>query len=535
MATSTTDPTPSSDMSEQSQSLLASVEDVPVSETSWSGSHLHEQSHENAPAVADRNLKAFVAEAFGENILAKAIRTANRSLNKSSAFAGPHKTPSGFPETVPQRGPNYGQYEYREPDFWTCGFFPGELWALRERLIKYPQHIHIDPEGQCAATTRRQLLERLAAECAVWTEPIHAMAARRDTHDLGFIIMPALQREWELTANPRSLDSIIRAAQSLATRYIPSAGAIRSWDLLLKKEISVMDTTTNALLIIDSLCNLDLLYYASAQIGDAQLASIATTHARKLIDTHLLPETVTTLAKDGYRGKLYSTCHVANVDPSSGELKWRWTAQGYANDSTWSRGQSWSVLGYAQTYNWTKDPLFLEVACGVAEYFLYRLETAPACVDVSVTDANGSTKTVGRYVPLWDFDAPSDDPADLPPRDSSAGMIASNGLLLLSQALRARGDHTLSKRFLEGAIRIIRDTLDLSHAEETARLSGFGDKAGGLKVEDCVPGKTFDGVLKHGTANNNEYARRRLADHGLVYGDYYLVECGNRLMQMGLV
>ena len=535
MAATTLDHTPSSDVSEQVQSSPVFTE--PGSETSWSDSN---EKSDKISVCADCDLKTFLSQAFAENILAKAIRTATKCLEETSTFAGPCKFPLGFPETVPQRGPNFGHYEYREPEFWTCGFFPGQLWALRERLIRYPQHVNIDTNRQdeACAITRRQLLERLMTGCSIWTEPLHVMADRKDTHDLGFIIMPALQREWELTSNPRSLDTIISAARSLSTRYIPSAGVIRSWDLLLKKEITVTDTENNILVIIDSLCNLDLLFYASSH-GDAtnqHLADIATTHARSLIRTHLRPEPIKSLAKDGYAGTLYSTCHVANMDPKSGELKWRWTAQGYTNESTWSRGQAWAVLGYAQTYNWTRNPLFLEVACGVAEYFLYRLETAPACVDVSVVDeATGTTRLVGRHVPLWDFDAPSDDPSDPPPRDTSAGMIAANGLLLLSQALIARGDHTLSKRFLEASIRIVRHTLDLSLAEEKAQLLSNSDAAGSLEVEDCVPGKTFDGVLKHGTANNNEHARRRLADHGLVYGDYYLVEYGNRLMQMGLV
>lgn len=537
MASSTSNPTLSSDVSERQSSPVLTD---PGSETSWSDSNTNEQTNK-VSVGASRDLKSLLSEAFGENILAKAMRTATRCLDETSTFGGPSKVPLGFPETVPQLGPNYGRYEYREPDFWTCGFFPGQLWALRERLTKYPHHANIDTNfqnGTSETITRRKLLERLTTDCAIWTEPLHAMADRKDTHDLGFIIMPALQREWELTSSPRSLDTIIRAARSLSTRYIPSAGVIRSWDLLLKKEISVTDTENNVLVIIDSLCNLDLLFYASAHGGAAErhLADIAAKHARALIRTHLRPETATTLAKDGYCGTLYSTCHVANVDPSSGEVKWRWTAQGYTNESTWSRGQAWAVLGYAQTYNWTKDPLFLEVACSVAEYFLYRLETAPACVDVSVVDeTTGTTRLIGRHVPLWDFDAPSGDPANPPPRDTSAGVIAANGMLLLSQTLSARDDHSLSKRFLDASIRIIWDTLDLSLAEETARLSKNPAAAGSLQVEDCVPGKTFDGVLKHGTANNNEHARRRLADHGLMYGDYYLVEYGNRLMQMGLI
>ena len=54
-----------------------------------------------------------------------------------------------------------------------------------------------------------------------------------------------------------------------------------------------------------------------------------------------------------------------------------------------------------------------------------------------------------------------------------------------------------------------------------------------IEVEDETL-RTFDGILKYGTANNNQYSKRRYANHGLVYGDYYLVAFGNRLLQMGL-
>lgn len=521
-----------SDSSELPPTAPASTIDALESETSWSDSDNDERTAAK-PNILACDLKKAVSEAFDENILAKALRVATRSLINARSFSGPRQSPSGFPETVPQQGPNYGRYEYREPDFWTCGFFPGELWALRERLTRHPQHVHV------TEATRKRLHHDLSLYCDIWTEPLHAMADRTDTHDIGFIIMPALRREWELTSWPRSLDTIIRAAHSLATRYIPSAGVIRSWDILLKKEITVTDMTENALIIIDSLCNLDLLYYASAHGGsaEAQLADIATTHARTVMRSHLRPESVTSLDKHGYRGQLYSTCHVANIDPANGDLKWRWTAQGFANESTWSRGQSWAVLGYAQTYYWTKDPTFLEVACGVAEYFLYRLETAPSYVEVThVDEATGTSRTVGRYVPLWDFDAPvGDDGITPPPRDTSAGLIAANGLLLLSQALVAHGDYNMSRRFLEASIRIVQDTLDLSLAEEKARFSTKLSSTGELDVEDVISGKTFDAVLKNGTANNNEHARRRLADHGLIYSDYYLVEWGNRVAEMGLV
>ncbi|KAJ3528398.1 hypothetical protein NM208_g10215 [Fusarium decemcellulare] len=530
--------TPTSDnispSSDQAVSPTSSAPDQQStqSETSWSDGPAE---FKHAGVLGQRaTLNTHLRELFDENIFAKPCRSAIRGLqgpNLSSTGRLPQ--PIAFPEIVLQQGTKSGQWELREADFWTCGFFPGTLYALLERCIRYPGSLTTrDDITQLTATDVRT---RLLPLCKSWSEPLHAMSNRTDTHDIGFIVMPALQREWELFGDQRSLDSIVQAAHSLVTRYIPTAGAIRSWDCLLKKDITVTDMTDNLLIIIDSMCNLDLLFYAAAHTGEHELADIAATHARTLLKTHLRPERVRSLAKDGYKGQLYSTCHVANIAPQTGDLKWRWTAQGYANDSTWSRGQAWAILGYIQTYKWTKDDEFLEAACGVAEYFLHRLDTSPSCVEVSAKteDQNSSAgRRIGRHVPLWDFDAPIQNPSE-PLRDSSAGVIAANGMLLLSQALKALNQHTLAHRFFEAAIEIVKDTLDLSLAEEKAVFEKESDRDTTMGIKDTLPGRTFEAILKHGTANNNENARRRYSNHGLVYGDYYLVEFGNRLLSMG--
>lgn len=418
--------------------------------------------------------------------------------------------PAAFPEIVPHDEGHDGSYTLREADFWTCGFFPGTLYALLERLIRYPQAVEVP-----ASINITHLRNQLATLCRAWSEPIRGMDGRTDTHDIGFIIMPALRADWELFGNTRSLDSIVRAARSLATRYVPSARAIRSWDLLKKKDIEILDQEDNMIVIIDSMCNLDLLFYAAHHAQDQTLSDIAKAHAVTLLQSHLRPEPVLSSSKDVYRGKWYSTCHVANIDPKTGDLKRRLTAQGYEHDSTWSRGQAWGILGYAETYMWTKDPRFLAASCGLAEYFLHRLDTAPACV------------IKGRYVPLWDFDAPIEDENN-PLRDSSAGVIAANGMLILSQALASIDQTTLSSRFRKAAIAIIEDTLSFALASEKATLVSGPYQH--ISAEDAIPGYRYDGLLKFGTANNNANARKRYANHGLVYGDYYLVEFGNRLL-----
>lgn len=67
--------------------------------------------------------------------------------------------------------------------------------------------------------------------------------------------MPALQKDWELNGNQKSLDTIVTAAHSLATRFDPRVNAIRSWDSFENKIMNITDQETNFLIIIDSMCS----------------------------------------------------------------------------------------------------------------------------------------------------------------------------------------------------------------------------------------------------------------------------------------
>ena len=435
---------------------------------------------------------------------------------------------------MPQNGEDAGKYVLREANFWTCGFFPGILYLLRERAVKFPQVFpYLGHEKENLPFASSFLRQELVLLCKAWTGPVQAMMSRTDTHDMGFIIQPAVRKDWELTSNEDSLQAVLTAAKSLASRYGPAVGAIRSWDVLSQADVSITSMTQDFLIIIDSMMNLDLLFYASKHLSDPNYAEIAVAHARTLMRSHLRLETAAGRADKRYKHLLYSHYHVVNFDAQTGQVKERRTAQGYSTESTWARGQAWGIFGYAQTYNWTKDEDFLSVACGMAEYFLWRLETAPACVE-RPTDGSGSSKTTGRYVPLWDFDAPIEDQAK-PLRDSSAGVIAANGMLLLSQSMAALGDEIFAERYRTAAIRIVSDTLEYSLSNEKARFADHTGSAEKIQVEDAVAGQRFDAILKNATANHNAQDHDRYSNHGLVYADYYLLEFGNQLLRMGLL
>lgn len=243
--------------------------------------------------------------------------------------------------------------------------------------------------------------------------------------------------------------------------------------------------------------DLDLLYYAGYHARNQNLIDIATVHARTVLKS---------IVRENY-----STFHLVNFDPKTGEIKDKLTNQGYQDWSTWSRGQAWAILGFTQTYIWTKDPTFLNAAISLAKYFLSRLEASPHS---------------HPFVPLWDFDAPPSSTA-APLRDTSAGMITANGLLLLHQILH--GDSP----FLAAALRIVKETRDLSLSPNKAKFETKAEHHRYMVVDEGDA--RFDGILMNSTANNNEHAFQRYWDHGLVYADYYLLEFGNKLLRMGFV
>ncbi|KAE8314471.1 Six-hairpin glycosidase-like protein [Aspergillus transmontanensis] len=481
--------------------------------------------------AGDDEIQAQLAFLFHENNLAKVIGVAETLLENNDP-------PTRFPETVLQTGAEKGVYRCRDAEFWTCGFFPGSLYCLLERVRKYPpaslpshSDRSEDSQGKFTEDARAVhnhdiLISHLTDLCRKWSEPLHAMSFRKDTHDIGFIIQPALQRDWELFGNRSSLDSILNAAESLATRFDARVGAIRSWDRFSNAHHDINSMDDDFLVIIDSLCNLDLLFYAGNYLHSERLLSIASTHATTLLSTHLRPES-------GLNGdKRYSTYHVVNFSPSNeGKVKQKLTAQGYSDNSTWARGQAWAIMGYAQTYSWTKKREFLDAAKGLADYFIQRMESSPAIVE---------QQGRGRYVPLWDFDAPithtgaNGDQGPL--RDVSAGMIAANGMLILNGQLAGMGELDAAKRYLNYALNITKDTVELAYNRDEMRLR-LCQQDGVTKIKSCeaTSSHRFDAILEKSTANFNGNHADRAWDHGLVYADYYFLELGNRLLDMGLL
>ncbi|KAI9039692.1 glycoside hydrolase family 88 protein [Aspergillus affinis] len=444
---------------------------------------------------------------FSDSAIAKIWRVAARAQGSS-------KPPVLYPEYT---GSNGSTYVYRTLDFWTSGFFPGSLYLILERLTRYQRtSIYRSSSPSDDEDNESKILPhhlQLSYLCRWWTANLHQNALKRDTHDLGFMIAPWAMKAWDLHHDAEAYNSLVLAAHSLASRFNATTRCIRSWDVCITNRYSYTDVSTDFLVIIDSMLNLDLLFWTAHETNNAELYDIAVAHAHTSRRHHVREDN--------------STAHVANFDAQTGECKARFTNQGYSDESCWARGQAWGILGFAQTFRWTGQSVFLDTARALAEYFISHLPE--------------------DGVPYWDFMAPVTDES---PRDTSAAIIAACGMLVLFKSLRdtSEGEYYLREalgivdaavgRFLNPPTLMFqmgRAPTQYEVYPEGCIAQGASDGFDVLSYVDQSGSRTRDTILDGATINNYEFAPRRWANHGLVYADYYFLLFGNMLQELGLV
>ena len=104
-------------------------------------------------------------------------------------------------------------------------------------------------------------------------------------------------------------------------------------------------------LFIDIMMNVGIIFYAARETGDRRLRDIALRHC--LTTRRVL------VRGDG------STAHEGIFDLETGEFLRQTTQQGYRGDSCWSRGLAWALYGFSLSYEYSRDPRFLETARSV--------------------------------------------------------------------------------------------------------------------------------------------------------------------------
>ena len=211
-------------------------------------------------------------------------------------------------------------------------------------------------------------------------------AVNTTNHDVGFQINNSFGNGYRLRGNDTYRTTVLQAAASLSTRFSAHVGAVRSWN----------SGPTEFKVIIDTLMNLELMFWASKHGGLRAWYDQAYRHALTTAANHVRP--------DG------SSYHLVTYDPATGKVLSRTTVQGAEDHSTWARGQAWALYGFTVAYRETKDTRLLDVARRASDWYLAHV---PA-----------------DRIPFWDFAAPGIPDA---PRDTSAAAVAASGLLELAR------------------------------------------------------------------------------------------------------
>jgi len=345
-------------------------------------------------------------------------------------------------DKIPRTLDAEGNMHWTHKNFdWTEGFYPGSSWYLFE-MTK-------DKKWKEAAEKFQALFED------------HKY--RLTNHDLGFVFNCSYGNGYRLTGNKAFKEVMITAGNSLITRFNPKVGCIKSWDV----DKGWQSTRGwKYPVIIDNMMNLELLFELTKLTGDQKYAKVAIAHADTTLKHHFRQDN--------------SSYHVIDYDPETGAVRNKNTAQGYANESSWARGQAWGIYGYTVCYRYTKDKKYLEQAQKIADFI----------INYPGTPNDG--------IPYWDYNAPN-----IPnePRDVSAATVTASALIELD---------TYTEQSYQPAIHKIMNSL--ASSEYTAKL-----------------GENKDFILKHSVGSiphNNEI------DVPLNYADYYYLEALARLQKL---
>lgn len=343
------------------------------------------------------------------------------------------------PDVVP-RNVDHGNDDWRYVKYgdWTSGFWPGILWYLYEATGA--------PMWKTEAEKATQVLLPLS------TSPAH-------NHDLGFQVFNSFGNGLRLTGNPEYKTAILRTADTLATLFHPKVGTILSWPGAYKDK-----APHNT--IVDNLMNLELLFWASKNGGTKSLYDMAVSHATTTMNNHFRP--------DG------SSYHVILYDTITGKKIKGIAAQGYADESMWSRGQAWAIYGYTMVFRETQDTTFLKFAEKITDVYLKRLPE--------------------DLIPYWDFDAPG-----IPdePRDAAAASITASALLELAGYVDTAKGEVYRKKAEAMLEELSTDNYRANDVSSAFLLHATGHKPGDSEV-----------------------------DASLIYADYYYLEALLRLKKL---
>lgn len=217
-------------------------------------------------------------------------------------------------------------------NWWTNGFWGGMMWLLYQDTKE-------EKYAEIAKKSEQKMSESL--------ERYYGLH-----HDAGFMFQPTAVTNYRLTGDENARRTAMHAANLLAGRFNPSGRFIRAWN-------DLENSDTRGWAIIDCMFNISLLYWASKESGDPRFRQTAMLHADTVMQYFI--------REDG------SVCHIVEFNPDTGEMIKSHRGQGYAEGSSWTRGQGWALYGFANSYTNTGKKEYLDTAKKVAHYCIANI------------------------------------------------------------------------------------------------------------------------------------------------------------------
>jgi unsaturated chondroitin disaccharide hydrolase len=332
-----------------------------------------------------------------------------------------------------------GTWNVVNADDWTSGFLGGQMWQLFNATG--------DSSWKTNATS--------------WTTPL-AGEATKQTGDLAFQLMTTFKPLYDATGNAAYKQVLLNAAASKETTWNETIGAFTTtW-----RKSNSGNPAANFGVLMDQTTDMQLMLWAAQNGGNPNYYNQALRHVRNVIANMVRPDGST------YQWGYFNTATGNFVD---GE-----TYQGYANESTWSRGQAWAIYAFSDIAKTTGQADILAGAQKVADWFIAHLPS--------------------DSIPYWDFNDPK-----IPNtfRDTSAAAVAADGLIQLSTLVT---DPTASAKYRSAAEKILTSLSNSKYLAESSSSSR--------------------GILLHGAQNVPNDAKSD--DVSLSFGDYYFLDAINR-------
>ena len=209
-------------------------------------------------------------------------------------------------------------------------------------------------------------------------------------HDVGFAFVPSCVAAYKILGIEKA-----KVAATTAVEYYYDTSYSKEGKFIIRA--FSWNNVGGFRTMIDSQMNATLFFWAGDYYGIDKYTTAGLDHTLTSVD--LL------VRDDG------STYHHYQFDPETAEPLYGVTWQGYADESCWSRGQSWGIYGFSIANSYESNQAIADAQRDVTYYMLNHLPE--------------------DLIPYWDYTFMDGDE----PRDTSAAAIAVCGMLDMAEQL----------------------------------------------------------------------------------------------------